>query len=360
MVNGSNRSNGSSGSKGPNGHGSNGHGSNGYGSNGHGSNGNGSNGSSKLRLAPRVSMSPSEMSSIAYLMTFVDNVPTGDDWLGPHELERQLQMRVPKRRREWRLGRWIAKRVLRSWRHNVPMERLEIRAAEDGAPEAYEGPRALPISLSITHRSNVAVCAVAEPGCKLGCDLEVLEPRSALFVNDFFTADERAAVHSAAPAARDWLACLIWSAKESALKALREGLRRDTRSVEVSVPRAEHRLLMPDANDLDGASECWHPLSVYDRITDVEFRGWWWRKDRLLLTTASTPAARMPIALDRERTLDKVLAGEIVSAPRRTVSWLPERSLQAELAAQTRSDAEDPEGDGSWQDYDRPRLRVVS
>ncbi len=272
-------------------------------------------------------------------MTFVDNVPAGDDWLGERELARQAEMRVPKRRREWRLGRWIAKRVLRSWRHNVPMSRLQICAAEDGAPEAYEGVRPLPISLSITHRSNVAVCAVAEAGYKLGCDLEVLEPRSDLFVNDFFTLDERAAIRGAAPAARDWLACLIWSAKESALKALRTGLRRDTRTVEVSVPRAEHRLLMPDANDLDGASECWHPLSVYDHLTGIEFRGWWWRKNRLLLTTASSPQARMPIALDRERTLDKVLACEITQ--RRAIAWPDRRSLRDELTAPTQRDADD-------------------
>ena len=142
------------------------------------------------------------VSRIAYLMTFVDNVPTEDDWLGPRELERQASLKVPKRRREWRLGRWIAKRVLRSWRHNVPRSRLEIVPADDGAPEAFEGERRLPIALSITHRSNVAVCAVADEVCRLGCDLEVLEPRSELFVNDFFTEAERTAVRSAAPAAR--------------------------------------------------------------------------------------------------------------------------------------------------------------
>lgn len=313
----------------------------------------GSPGSSGTIAKAGLRLSSSGASYIAYLMTFVDNVPAGDDWLGQRELVRQAELRVPKRRREWRLGRWIAKRVLRSWRHNVPMSRLEICAAEDGAPEAYEGPRALPISLSITHRSNVAVCAVADADCKLGCDLEVLEPRSELFVNDFFTADERAAVRDAAPAARDWLACLIWSAKESALKALRTGLRRDTRTVEVSVPRAEHRLLMPDANDLDGASECWHPLSVYDHVTGIDFRGWWWRKDRLLLTTASSPPALTPIALNREHTLDRVLAGEVAQPQRRPVAWLSGRTLKQELAASS-ADAED------WDSPTGPRLRVVS
>jgi len=55
---------------------------------------------------------------------------------------------------------------------------------------------------------------------------------------------------------RDLAATLIWSAKESALKALRTGLRADTRSVvvEVDVPRGE--------------------LSVTS--ADAEMRGWWW------------------------------------------------------------------------------------
>lgn len=244
---------------------------------------------------------------IAYQMSLVDNAPDGDDWLGPRERERQATLHVAKRRREWRLGRWIAKRALCSWRRNVPLSRLEIVAAEDGAPEAFEGPARLPLSISITHRANVAVCAVALGDSALGCDLELVEHRSDRFIADFFTADEARLVWQAPPAARDWLACLIWSAKESTLKALRTGLRRDTRSVEVFVPEANERLLAADPRDLDGRREFWQPLVVFDRDSSQRFDGWWCRNDDLLLSTVCSPAAEVPIRLDREQLLDQVL-----------------------------------------------------
>ena len=63
----------------------------------------------------------------------------------------------------------------------------------------------------------------------LGCDLEVIEPRSEEFVADYFTTEEQKMVSQAPIADRSKLLALLWSAKESALKALREGLRFDTR-----------------------------------------------------------------------------------------------------------------------------------
>jgi 4'-phosphopantetheinyl transferase len=61
-----------------------------------------------------------------------------------------------------------------------------------------------------------------------------VEPRSDAFVHDWFTPAERALVEHAAPTDRLVVTSLVWSAKESALKALREGLRLDTRDVVVS------------------------------------------------------------------------------------------------------------------------------
>lgn len=76
----------------------------------------------------------------------------------------------------------------------------------------------------------------------MGCDLELIEARIPGFVGDFFTATEQRLIDSR-PAGdeRDMAANLVWSAKESALKVLRTGLRRDTRTLEVTVaaPRAD-------------------------------------------------------------------------------------------------------------------------
>ena len=63
--------------------------------------------------------------------------------------------------------------------------------------------------------------------------------------------------------ARDLLANLVWCGKESALKVLRTGLRRDTRSVEVSFPEG-------------GAVDGWAPMSVR-AVEGTVFPGWWQR-----------------------------------------------------------------------------------
>ena len=106
------------------------------------------------------------------------------------------------------------------------------------------------VTVSISHRSGAAICAVAMSGVDLGCDQEVIEPRSEAFVADYFTEDEQALVARVCEADRSRLVTLLWSAKESALKALREGLRLDTRSVDVSP--------VDGAFDLNG----WRPLRV--------------------------------------------------------------------------------------------------
>ena len=50
-----------------------------------------------------------------------------------------------------------------------------------------------------------------------------IEPRSDAFVADYFTIEEQALVARASAADRDRILALLWSGKESALKALREG-----------------------------------------------------------------------------------------------------------------------------------------
>ena len=95
---------------------------------------------------------------------------------------------------------------------------------------------------------------VAKSGVEIGCDLEMVEPRSDAFVADYFTIEEQALVARASAEDRPRLLALLWSAKESALKALHEGLRLDTRSVIV--------------NPFDGSFDLngWSPLHV--RYTD--------------------------------------------------------------------------------------------
>ena len=114
------------------------------------------------------------------------------------------------------------------------LREIEIRPASSGAPEVFIANEPAAVTVSISHRSGAAICAVAMTGVELGCDQEVIEARSEAFVADYFTESEQALVARVCEAERSRLVTLLWSAKESALKALREGLRLDTRSVTVS------------------------------------------------------------------------------------------------------------------------------
>jgi 4'-phosphopantetheinyl transferase len=209
-------------------------------------------------------------------------VPAHDDWLAPEEVERLAGFRIPKRRTGWRLGRYAAKRLLAARLPEPPAwSAIVIRAASDGAPEAFIADQPVPFTLSISHREGLAFCAVVPGRVALGCDVERIEPRSTLFVQDYLTPDEQRLVREAPESERSLLANLIWSAKESALKALREGLRLDTRSVEVTLGRS--------------AEEEWRPLSV--RAGEAVFTGWWGRSGEYVFTVVARPAAGAPLLL---------------------------------------------------------------
>ena len=193
---------------------------------------------------------------------------------------------MPKRRNDWRLGRWTAKRALAAYfdfaGDSKSLAAIEIRTTACGAPEAYLGLELAPVSISISHRQGGAACAVAYTGVRLGCDLEVVEPRTNAFVSDYFTTEEQQEVSWSAPAERDRLVALIWSGKESALKALRAGLTLDTRSLQVCI-----------AGNVAGASGLWHPFHVaYD--DGPPFDGWWRITDGMARTFIAAPSLPPP------------------------------------------------------------------
>jgi len=114
------------------------------------------------------------------------------------------------------------------------LRNVEIRAAASGAPKVFFEGECAPLSLSLSHRAGLGACVIGTPGMALGCDLEFVEPHSATFAADYFSTLEQELVMAAGLVNRDWFLALLWSAKESALKALQEGLRLDTRSVNVA------------------------------------------------------------------------------------------------------------------------------
>jgi len=226
------------------------------------------------------------------------DVPADNDWLSANEAICLSTMRFAKRRADWRLGRWTAKRAL-SVTLEVParphlLRKIEILAAPSGAPDVFFDNQPAAATISLSHRAGVAACAVAMSDVEMGCDLETVEPRSDAFVADYFTLEEQALIARAPASDRSQLLALLWSGKESALKVLREGLRLDTRSV-IVIPCAT-------SFDLNG----WSQLRV--RYTggraggdlhpgNQVFHGWWQPADNFVRTVVAAPPPDSPIRL---------------------------------------------------------------
>lgn len=207
------------------------------------------------------------------------DVPPGDRWLGGRERETLSQLRIPKRRSDWLLGRWTAKLAL-AVRHRLPryeesLAKIEIVAATSGAPEAIAADQHICSAISLSHSCAVATCAVADPGTPLGCDLEEVTIRSPAFLEDYFTPAERCTVARSAAEDRASLVTLMWSAKESTLKALHCGLRADTRSVCVVA-----------VGNLCMAPAAWQPLTTLHE-SGGSFFGWWRKPGRFIETVVT-------------------------------------------------------------------------
>ena len=187
-------------------------------------------------------------------------------------------LRIDKRREDWRLGRWTAKAAVAAQLGAEPA-RIEILAAADGAPEAWLDGAPAPVSVSLSHRAGRAVAAVATPPAVVGCDLELVEPRSPAFLREWLTADEQALVAQQAGAERDRLANLLWSAREAAAKVRREGLRLDVRNAEVTLGAG------------DGE---WQPFSVRWNDGAPATAGWVLGDPGWVMTIAGEPAPRRP------------------------------------------------------------------
>ena len=99
-------------------------------------------------------------------------------------------------------------------------------------------------------------------GLPVGADTEKVEARSQDFVLDYFVPEEVRRVFDAPAEAQPLLATLIWSAKESALKLKRQGLRLDTRQMRVEFETGEE-------------PEAWQGLQVRDAASGQVYPGLW-------------------------------------------------------------------------------------
>jgi 4'-phosphopantetheinyl transferase len=220
-------------------------------------------------------------------MVAAADVPDSDAWLSRREQLALSGYGSARRRDAWRLGRWAAKQVIGAaadlrW---TRLEEMEILAAADGTPEAWFKGSPAGITLSISHRDGMAVSLVCRGGELAGCDIELVEPRSPTFAGDWFTPGELALVDATALEARDRLVTMIWSAKESALKALRQGLRLDTRDVDVR----------PSVGSLFG-DEGWRRFAA--TYAGGPLAGWWRSEGRWVMTFVIDPASDPPVSVN--------------------------------------------------------------
>jgi len=235
------------------------------------------------------------VSRLGWLARGEAELPEDGSWLAAGEAARAAGMRFAKRRTEYLVRRWTAKHAVAAEAglpvDPVSLARIEVRNAASGAPEVWVDDRHAGLGVSLTDRAGWAVCLVSGELVSgvpraVGCDLELIEPRSPAFVRDFLTEAEQRLVQAAgSDVDRQVVANLVWSAKESALKVLRTGLRRDTRSVEVRLPAA--------APGPGG----WSTLAVRT-AQGREFPGWWCRHGAFLLTVAYGAAAPPPVSIE--------------------------------------------------------------
>ena len=247
------------------------------------------------------------MESVRWLARGMHEVPDSADWLSPSESARLSTLRFPKRRTETRLARWTAKhavvRALDLDAGAATLASIEIRRASTGAPIAFVAGARASLSVSMTDRADWAVCAVAPHGLAVGTDLELVEARTEAFVRDWFTPAERDLVlRTSLGVPRDLVANLVWSAKESALKVLETGLRRDTRSVEV------------DVLEMDGDRR-WARLAVRAE-EGTRFPGWWRRYGDFLLTVVTDADTSPPTTMEEPPRLAAAVPSH---------SWLPKQ-----------------------------------
>ena len=263
------------------------------------------------------------MSAMQWLAHGEHEVPDDTSWLSDRERDYAAGIRFRKRYDEFLTRRYTAKRAVAAVfdlavRSEV-LAAIEVRNRPSGAPYLEIQGEAAPADLSLSDRAGWAVCLVGPVGSirsgTLGIDLEVVEPRSERFIQDFLTPTEMEWVRAHQPGEdRDAAANLVWSAKEAALKVRQVGLRHDTRTVEVqwwSDP------------EVDG----WCRLQV--SATDGQrYRGWWRRDRQFVLTVAAVDDIEPPALIDGNRGLE---------AAQPIHSWLgqPERIVTSQLDVAT-------------------------
>ncbi len=176
----------------------------------------------------------------------------GADLLSPAEQERRDAISHPSVQRRFVLGRVLTRRALSHYLATPPAE-IDIDRTEQGAP-VLVAPAGSGLAFSLSHSGKEMVLAVARAR-RLGVDLEDAgRAGTALEVGGhFFSEEERArlqALGDDAPAQ----ALMLWSLKESVVKALGASVWEGLKGVRLAIEGRALRWLSPPPGDADAGA----------------------------------------------------------------------------------------------------------
>jgi 4'-phosphopantetheinyl transferase len=214
------------------------------------------------------------------------DLPGHLEWLSPDERSCVSRLRFPKRRDDWLLGRWTAKCAIAAYLDAdlVLFPRITILPDASGAPVAQVHGSAAVLSISISHRAGRGLAVLAPGELPVGADLEWVEPHGHVFTEDYFTPQEREQLGRSQDLEPDEVSTLLWSAKESALKLLRLGLKADTRCVSIELAFASE----PGSH--------WKPFEAAF-VDGRTFCGWWQQSGNWIRTQVGAFPSVSPVEL---------------------------------------------------------------
>jgi phosphopantetheinyl transferase len=190
---------------------------------------------------------------------------------GEKEKVEFTRLKIPKRKDEWVGSRLVVKKLILAC---VPafahckLSQIQILKEPSGVPYIeLDGGVRLPGWISLSHSREHVLVAYSPDDIRFGVDLEYIEPRSIDFVRDFFTEKETQHATSGNPEQNSIITTVIWSAKEAVLKAISEGLRIDTKRLEI--------ILKPDLTN----EKVWNLLKLSSSALKITSPHLMWRRE---------------------------------------------------------------------------------
>lgn len=147
-------------------------------------------------------------------------------YLSPIEMVTVIGFTSDKRRQDWLAGRLATKRLMQAILEEegtrLTLPEIEVLNHENGAPYVrLPGHKEyLRRHLSISHTSTCAAAAVAQPGHRVGIDVEIPERRAMSFLELVSHPDERDSAFFNDPHE----STRVWTLKEAVSKVLGTGL----------------------------------------------------------------------------------------------------------------------------------------